>query len=142
MMQQELERVSTLNTTINDDGALLHDAKEEHVDMGGTMRLGAYPCTILPGTKTLAAYRKKRISERHRHRYEMNITYREQFEQNGLIVSGASPDGKLTEIIELKDHPWFVACQFHPEFKSKPVAAHPLFKNFIRAALKNARNRK
>ncbi len=115
----------------------LMSEQREIVDMGGTMRLGAYPCHIKPKTKTHAAYKQKAISERHRHRYEMNINYREQFERDGLIVSGSSPDGMLAEIIEIKDHPWFIACQFHPEFKSKPTAAHPLFRDFIKAALKH-----
>ncbi len=108
------------------------------VQLGGTMRLGAYPCVLKPGTRTLAAYEKDSISERHRHRYELNPEYRELLEQNGLLVVGASPDGTLAEIVELADHPWFVACQFHPEFKSKPTAAHPLFRGFVRAAMEQA----
>ena len=113
----------------------------EVVDKGGTMRLGAYPCILKPRTRTYKAYNKKKIFERHRHRYEMNYNYRQQLEEKGFIVSGSSPDGKLTEIIELQDHPWFVACQFHPEFKSKPVLAHPLFRDFIKAAVKHSKSR-
>lgn len=106
-------------------------------DMGGTMRLGAYPCLVKSGTKSFAAYRKAKIHERHRHRYEFNIKYRNLMAKKGLIVSGISPDKKLVEIVELVDHPWFVACQFHPEFKSKPDRPHSLFRDFIRAALRN-----
>ena len=113
----------------------LLDEQRKVVNMGGTMRLGAYPCVIKSGTKTHQAYKAAEVSERHRHRYEMNPGYRPGFEEAGLIVSGSSPDGALTEIIELRDHPWFVACQFHPEFKSKPTVAHPLFRDFVAAAL-------
>jgi len=101
---------------------------------GGTMRLGAYPCTLKAKTKAATAYSTDKISERHRHRYEYNDKYTELFESKGLIVSGASPDGKLAEIVEIEDHPWFVACQFHPEFKSTPLQSHPLFRAFIKAA--------
>jgi CTP synthase len=104
--------------------------------MGGTMRLGAYPCVLLEGTRAFRAYGTKNISERHRHRYEFNNKYRGILEQNGLVISGMSPDGELVEIVELKDHPWFVGCQFHPEFKSRPLEPHPLFKAFIEASLK------
>ncbi len=107
---------------------------------GGTMRLGAYPCILKDSSKAYEAYRKTGISERHRHRYEFNNTYREILSQNGLIISGVSPDGELVEIIELKDHPWFLGCQFHPEFKSKPIAPHPLFTAFIDASLKAQRS--
>ncbi len=103
---------------------------------GGTMRLGAKPTKIVPGTTAEACYRQPLVWERHRHRYEFNNAYREVFTQAGLTVSGTSPDGKLVEIIEVKDHPWFVAVQFHPEFKSKPTAAHPLFAGFVGAALR------
>ena len=103
---------------------------------GGTMRLGAYPCTINPNTKLYNAYQSNTVSERHRHRYEFNNTYKKEFEQNGMIFSGTSPDNNLVEVIELKDHDWFVACQFHPEFKSRPYKCHPLFKSFIQSALK------
>jgi len=104
-------------------------------EMGGTMRLGAYPCRLKPGTTAVKAYGEKVIFERHRHRYEFNNAYREKLESLGLTLSGLSPDQSLVEIVELKDHPWFVAVQFHPEFKSKPNQAHPLFKAFIQAAL-------
>jgi CTP synthase len=103
---------------------------------GGTMRLGSYPCHIESGTKAHKAYGRENVLERHRHRYEFNNSYRESFRDNGLYISGVSPDGELVEIIELKDHPWFVACQFHPELKSSPLKAHPFFREFIAASLK------
>jgi len=102
---------------------------------GGTMRLGAFPCVLVPGTRTAAAYGAERVSERHRHRFEFNNLYRERMEAAGLRVSGTSPDGKLVEIVEIADHPWFVACQFHPEFQSRPVEAHPFFRELIAAAV-------
>jgi CTP synthase len=102
---------------------------------GGTMRLGAYPCALTEGSLAQRTYGKRKISERHRHRYEFNNTYRQQLEAKGLILSGQSPDGGLVEIVEIADHPWFLGCQFHPEFKSRPFDCHPLFKGFIRAAL-------
>ncbi|GAB6163280.1 CTP synthase [Desulfothermus naphthae] len=103
-------------------------------EKGGTMRLGAYPCKLKKETKSFEAYKKELISERHRHRYEFNKKYAEDFEKNGMVLSGLSPNEELVEIIEIKDHPWFVGCQFHPEFKSKPMDPHPLFVNFIKAA--------
>jgi CTP synthase len=104
--------------------------------MGGTMRLGAYPCILQEGTHAFNAYGTKEISERHRHRYEFNNKYREILAQKGFIISGMSPDGELAEIIEIKDHPWFLGCQFHPEFKSRPIEPHPLFRAFIEASIK------
>ncbi len=104
---------------------------------GGTMRLGAYPCALQEGTLAYRSYGKRKISERHRHRYEFNNDYRTQIEAKGLILSGRSPDGGLIEIVEIADHPWFLGCQFHPEFKSRPFDCHPLFKGFIRAALQH-----
>ncbi len=102
---------------------------------GGTMRLGAYPCEVKTGTKTYAAYRARRISERHRHRYEVNNAYRKRLSDGGMIFSGINPELDLVEIIEVPDHPWFVAGQFHPELKSRLVRAHPIFREFIRAAV-------
>ncbi len=113
------------------------ETRDENSDMGGTLRLGAYPCTLKESSLAHAAYAQDEISERHRHRYEFNNRYREQLEQAGLIVSGTSPDGSLVEIVELVDHPWFLGCQFHPEFKSKPMQPHPLFQAFIAAALQH-----
>lgn len=106
---------------------------------GGTMRLGAYPCLLKESTRAYEAYGKSLIFERHRHRYEFNNSYREALERKGLFISGLSPDGQLVEIIELQDHPWFLGCQFHPEFKSRPTEPHPLFKAFIEASIKAKR---
>ena len=102
------------------------------------MRLGSYPCKLVQGTKASEAYGgSSLINERHRHRYEFNNEFRNVCEENGLIISGTSPDNRLVEIVELKDHPWFVAAQFHPEFKSRPTRSHPLFKGLINASVKN-----
>ncbi len=109
-------------------------------ERGGTMRLGAWPCTLHPDSRAFTAYGRENIEERHRHRYEFNNAYRQAFEENGFAVTGTSPDGELVEIIELPDHPWFLAVQFHPEFKSKPTKAHPLFRDFIAAALQRREN--
>ena len=105
-------------------------------ELGGTMRLGLYPCKLEEETMTLSAYADEVIYERHRHRYEFNNQFRESLEAKGLVISGTSPDGRLVEIIEVKEHPWFVATQFHPEFKSRPTRSHPLFRDFIGASLK------
>ncbi|HZR45407.1 MAG TPA: CTP synthase [Candidatus Manganitrophaceae bacterium] len=113
---------------------LLADQKKI-TEKGATMRLGAYPCRVEKGTKAYEAYKEVEISERHRHRYEFNNRYREKLTQAGLVLSGLSPDGRLVEMIELADHPWFVAVQFHPEFKSRPQEPHPLFRDFIKASL-------
>ncbi len=109
--------------------------QREITDKGGTMRLGAYPCILKKGTLSHRIYGKMEISERHRHRYEFNNEFRDILSDKGLILSGLSPDGRLVEMIELKDHPWFLGCQFHPEFKSRPLSPHPIFKEFIKAAL-------
>ena len=103
-------------------------------ELGGTMRLGSYPCELLPGTRAHEAYRTTSITERHRHRYEFNREYEAVLAKNGIVFSGQSPDGKFVEVIELPQHPWFVAVQFHPEFQSKPRSAHPLFTRFVHAA--------
>jgi len=108
-------------------------------DKGGSMRLGAYSCSIKKDTFSFKAYGVSDISERHRHRYEFNNQFKEKLEENGLIISGTSPNGELVEIVEINDHPWFVGCQFHPEFKSRPMNPHPLFKDFIKASLKNSK---
>jgi CTP synthase len=112
-----------------------HDASE----LGGTMRLGAYPCKLTAGSQVGQIYGVAEISERHRHRFEVNINYREKLEEAGLLFSGLSPDGELPEIVELPDHPWFVGVQFHPELKSKPFDPHPLFISFIQAAVEQSR---
>ena len=111
------------------------ETRDERSDMGGTLRLGAYPCVLQANSLAHAAYAQSEISERHRHRYEFNTLYRERLEQAGMVISGSSPDGSLVEIVELGGHPWFLGCQFHPEFKSKPMLPHPLFRAFIAAAL-------
>ena len=110
------------------------EKRQTNGNLGGTMRLGAQPCQLVVGTKTAQLYGAFVINERHRHRYEFNNAYREKFEKAGFVFSGLSPDGKLVEVIELKDHPFFIASQFHPEFLSKPHQPHPLFKGFIAAA--------
>jgi len=110
-------------------------------DKGGTMRLGAYPCILAEDSLAYRAYGQKEVSERHRHRYEFNNDFRERLEQAGLVMSGISPDGQLVEIVELRDHPWFLGCQFHPEFKSRPMNPHPLFVSFIRSALDHKNRR-
>jgi len=111
--------------------------RDENSKLGGTMRLGAYPCKIQKDTFTFQAYQKELIYERHRHRYEFDLEYRERLIHKGLKIGGSSPDGKLVEIIEIDSHPWFLGCQFHPEFKSKPMDPHPLFREFIRASLEH-----
>lgn len=113
----------------------LMDSQRRVTDMGGTMRLGAYPCRLREGSLAREIYGTEEVSERHRHRYEVNNTYRDLLESHGMTLSGKSPDGGLVEIIELPRHPWFLACQFHPELKSRPVRPHPLFASFIGAAL-------
>jgi len=104
-------------------------------NMGATMRLGAYPCNIKENTKAEEAYKMNHISERHRHRYEVNNNFRKKLMDNGMVLSGLSPDRELVEMVEIPDHPWFVACQFHPELKSRATNAHPLFREFVKAAL-------
>ncbi len=112
----------------------LMDSQKTITDKGGTMRLGGWDCTLTPNTQTYAAYGSANIRERHRHRYEFNNDFRDQLTRAGLVISGTTPDNKLVEIIELKDHPWFVAVQFHPEFTSRPLGGHSLFNAFIKAA--------
>ena len=108
-------------------------------DLGGTMRLGAYPATLTRGSRVAGIYGKTEISERHRHRYEVNTGYKGRLEQRGMRFSGMSPDGILPEIIEYEDHPWFIGVQFHPELKSRPFEPHPLFASFIGAAVEQSR---
>jgi CTP synthase len=124
-----------------DDRAGSIQRRDVSSDKGGTMRLGAYPCIIKKETSAFRAYGVEEISERHRHRYEFNNAYKEMLEEKGLVVSGISPNGELVEMIEVKDHPWFLGCQFHPEFKSRPMDPHPLFREFIRASLEHAGSR-
>jgi len=126
--------------TANPVIALMEEQKNVK-QLGGTMRLGAYPCELTRGTKASAAYSRSKIFERHRHRYEFNNKYQKQFEQNGMVASGINPDTGLVEIIEVAGHPWFVGTQFHPEYKSTVLNPHPLFVRFIRATIENKKNR-
>ena len=116
----------------------LLDSQLQVTRMGGTMRLGAYPCSVAEGSRSRDIYGKSDISERHRHRFEVNNAYRDLLTEHGLTISGTSPDGGLVEMIEISDHPWFVAGQFHPELKSRPTRPHPLFASFIEAARRHA----
>ncbi len=118
------------------------ERRDEGCDLGGTMRLGAYPCKLIRDSRAYEAYGQEEIFERHRHRYEFNNAFREDFVRAGLKIVGTSPDGELVEIIELENHPWFVGVQFHPEFKSKPLKPHPLFVKFIEASYKKKLEKK
>jgi CTP synthase len=115
------------------------ETRQQGGELGGTMRLGAYPAVLAGDSLVAAVYGSARIEERHRHRYEVNVAYRERLEAAGLRFSGMSPDGVLPEIVEYPDHPWFIGVQFHPELKSKPFAPHPLFAGFVGAAVRQAR---
>ncbi|MDD2218891.1 MAG: CTP synthase, partial [Desulfoplanes sp.] len=109
--------------------------RDKESEKGGTMRLGAYPCVVKPETRAYEAYGVAQVSERHRHRFEFNKMYAKDFEKNGMTISGFSPDETLVEIVEIQDHPWFLACQFHPEFNSNPLHPHPLFREFVKATI-------
>ena len=124
--------VGLINEWLDEDGQV--ETRSEASDLGGTMRLGSQLCHLVKGTKTCDVYGSETIYERHRHRYEVNNNYREQLSKAGLVFSGLSADKKLVEVIENKDHPWFIAGQFHPEFNSTPRDGHPLFEGFIAAA--------
>ncbi|MBA3282377.1 MAG: CTP synthase, partial [Acidimicrobiia bacterium] len=119
----------------------LMDSQRDVTDMGGTMRLGAYVAELAPGSQVAAAYGKSVVSERHRHRYEFNPHYQSQFAASDLWLSGASPDHRLVEFIELRGHPFWVGTQAHPEFKSRPTSPHPLFREFVGASLRRAEGR-
>ena len=129
------------STELNPDTShpVIHLMPEQNgvKDLGGTLRLGSYPCVLEPASKAFALYGSNFIAERHRHRYEVNNDYRKVLTQHGMSLCGLSPDGHIVEIMELPDHPWFIATQAHPEFKSRPNRPHPLFYGFIGAALKN-----
>ena len=131
-----LERANSTEFDLQTPHPVIHLMEEQKAieSKGGTMRLGAYPCVIQNDTVASKLYGRERISERHRHRYEFNNSYRAEFGAKGMVLSGLSPDSNLVEIIELKGHPWFLGCQFHPEFKSRPMESHPLFRGFIEAA--------
>ncbi|MFH1135166.1 MAG: CTP synthase [Pseudomonadota bacterium] len=117
------------------------ERRDASCNLGGTMRLGAYPCKLASGSKAGEAYKQEEIMERHRHRYEFNNEYRDLLTEKGMILSGLSPNEELVEIIEIPDHPWFLGCQFHPEFKSRPMKPHPLFRDFIKAAVEYKKKR-
>lgn len=129
--------VGLITEWVRSDGSV--ETRTEETDLGGTMRLGAYDAVLKEGSKVAEIYGKNNISERHRHRYEVNVGYVEKLEQAGVVFSGMSPDGELPEIIELPDHPWFIGVQFHPELKSKPFEPHPLFASFVEAAVTHSR---
>ena len=124
--------IGLISEWLNHDGSI--EKRDENADLGGTMRLGAQICKLVPGTITRRAYDSEEIRERHRHRYEFNNTYLDRLQDAGLVISGLSVDNQLVEVIEIADHPWFVGCQFHPEFTSHPREGHPLFNSFIKAA--------
>ncbi len=132
-----LKDANSLEFNSESENLVIHlmESQKQIQAKGGTMRLGAYACDLSEGTKAYQAYEKTQVQERHRHRYEFNNKYRAMFEDAGVVFSGLSPDGLLVEVVELKDHPWFVACQFHPELSSKPMEPHPLFKNFVKNAI-------
>ena len=124
-----------IDADTRDPVVCLLDDQFSITDMGGTMRLGSYPCKLTPSSLAHKVYGADEVLERHRHRYEFNNAYRQIFESNGMRFSGTSPDGNLVEVVEIPDHPWFLAVQSHPEFKSKPTKSHPLFREFVRASL-------
>ncbi len=136
-LDSNCEPVIGLMTEWDKDGA--KQIRHKDGDLGGTMRLGAYPCLLTKNSKVAQIYGTEEISERHRHRYEVNIKYEPILRKAGMVISGKSPDGKLPEIVERPDHPWFIGVQFHPELKSKPFAPHPLFVSFVKAAIDNSR---
>ncbi len=136
-LAEDCEAVVGLMTEWDKDGA--KQIRHKDGDLGGTMRLGAYESVLAPNSKAAEVYGTTHIFERHRHRYEVNIKYKSQLAQGGMLISGTSPDGKLPEIVERPDHPWFVGVQFHPELKSKPFAPHPLFVEFVKASVKQSR---
>ena len=115
------------------------ETRHQDGDLGGTMRLGAYPCVLAPNSLAAKVYGCNQISERHRHRYEVNLKYEDVLKKAGMVISGKSPDGRLPEIVEIPEHPWFIGVQFHPELKSKPFAPHPLFVAFVKAAIDKSR---
>ena len=128
--------IGLITEWMTEDGQV--ERRDASSDLGGTMRLGAQVCHLEPGTLAQSTYGAEQITERHRHRYEVNNTYLPQLEAAGLVISGRSADKTLVEMVEIKDHPWFLACQFHPEFTSSPREGHPLFSGFVRAALQHS----
>ncbi len=138
-----LEGANSIEVDERTEHPVIHLMEDQHrvTEKGGTMRLGSYPCVLGEGTRAEKIYGRTMIDERHRHRFEVNNGYRAQLEAAGLVLSGLSPDHNLVEIVEIPDHPWFVACQFHPEFKSRPTNCHPLFRGFVHAALQRRSER-
>jgi CTP synthase len=136
-LDENCEPVVGLMTEWDKDGA--KQIRHKDGDLGGTMRLGAYECVLKPNSKVAQIYGAEKISERHRHRYEVNIKYKDMLQTAGMAVVGTSPDGGLPEIVERPDHPWFIGAQFHPELKSRPFAPAPLFVAFVKAAIDNSR---
>ena len=132
--------IALISEWLDRDGSI--EKRDENTDLGGTMRLGAQVCKLVPGTRTRRAYGSEEINERHRHRYEFNNNYLEKLQDAGLVISGLSVDNELVEMVELSDHPWFIGCQFHPEFTSQPREGHPLFNSFINAACEYNKARK
>jgi CTP synthase len=128
--------VALITEWMNADGST--EQRDENSDLGGTMRLGAQPCHLTPGCRVHEIYGRDEISERHRHRYEVNNNYIQTLEEHGMVVAGWSADRSLVEMIELPQHAWFIACQFHPEFTSRPRGGHPLFTSYIQAACRQA----
>jgi CTP synthase len=126
--------IALISEWLDQDGSV--ETRDENADLGGTMRLGAQTCKLVPGTLSRKAYGAEQINERHRHRYEFNNNYLQRLQDAGLVISGLSVDNELVEMIELSDHPWFIGCQFHPEFTSQPREGHPLFNSYISAAVK------
>ncbi len=132
--------IALISEWLDQDGSV--ETRDENADMGGTMRLGAQTCKLVPGTASRKAYNSDEIQERHRHRYEFNNNYLDRLQEAGLVIAGLSVDNELVEMVELSDHPWFIGCQFHPEFTSHPREGHPLFNSFISAALDFRKNKK
>jgi CTP synthase len=130
------------NETTPDPIIDLMASQKAVLDLGGTMRLGAYPCRLMPNTRVAGVYGTSLIHERHRHRYEVNNKYRETLENNGMVVAGVFEETNLVEMVELVDHPWYVGCQFHPEFQSRPLKAHPLFREFVGAVMHQGRGKR
>ncbi|MCZ6668514.1 MAG: gamma-glutamyl-gamma-aminobutyrate hydrolase family protein, partial [Gammaproteobacteria bacterium] len=126
--------IALISEWLDLDGSV--ETRDETTDLGGTMRLGAQTCKLVPGTASRKAYGVEQVNERHRHRYEFNNNYLQKLQDAGLVISGLSVDNELVEMVELSDHPWFIGCQFHPEFTSRPREGHPLFNSFITAAVK------
>jgi CTP synthase len=139
-----IERANSTEFDVNTPEPVIYKLRDLlGVDaIGGTMRLGAYPCELAPESRVRSIYDEEKIAERHRHRYEFNRAFEKRLTDAGLVISGASPDGNFVEVVEIADHPWFIGCQFHPEFKSRPLEPHPLFTSFVGASLENRKRQR